>query len=257
MAMNGVLVLDKPSGPTCQKILSEFRKAYPKVKVGHTGTLDPFATGVLPVFIGEATKLIPYVEENTKTYSALLSLGSSTDTLDRLGEVEERIAVPPLSTDKVLKILEEFLGQRLQTPPRYSAVKVAGIPLYRYARKGIEMEAVPRLIEVFSMGLREFGPDFIRFVTQVSRGTYVRSLGSDIALALGTVGHLKELKRIQSGPFELEGSLNEADWARALTAPDFLEERLHFHSAKLLQGFRRIILKHRTQADRHRQGQTI
>jgi len=255
--MDGLLVLDKPAGPTCQKILSEFRRAYPKRKLGHTGTLDPFATGVLPVFIGEATKLIPYVEEETKTYMTLLSLGRATDTLDRLGETTEEASVPELSEDQVLKIFAGFLGQRLQVPPRYSAVKVQGTPLYSYARQGIDVTAAPRLIEVFTLELRELGDDFLRFETKVSRGTYIRSLGADIAEALGTVGHLRELRRLQSGPFGLQGSMSAADWSRALEEPQFLEERLRDHSEKLLKGFRRVSLKQQAQADRHRQGQTL
>src|SRR5215470_16806074 len=121
--MDGILVIDKPRGPTCQKILSMFRKAFPNEKVGYTGTLDPFATGVLPVFLGAATKLIPYIDESRKTYEALLRLGRSTETLDVTGKEVETAPVPPLDSGKVEAVFREFLGPRLQTPPRYSAVK--------------------------------------------------------------------------------------------------------------------------------------
>jgi len=253
--MHGILVLDKPRGPTCQQVLSRFRKAFPKTKVGYTGTLDPFATGALPIFIGAATKLIPYIPEDRKTYEALLKLGEETDTLDCEGMVIRRAEIPELSTDEIERVLKGFLGKRLQIPPKFSAVKIEGSPLYRWARKGIEKETPARGVEIFSLKLLDFKPPLIRFSTEVSRGTYVRSLASEIAGALGCVGHLTELRRLKSGPFDLERSVSlEGLSSKSLYQ---LYEINSKNISNLMNNFKAIRLINSHLADRILQGQTV
>lgn len=200
--------LDKPRGLSSNQALSQIKKKFKIKKMGHTGTLDPFATGVLPVFFDEATKLIPYLDDSTKTYLATLKLGSRTDTLDETGEMLEVKEVPILSEDLVLKVFQTFLGKRMQIPPQYSAVKVNGKAMYKYARAGKTVNLEPKHIQVFSLQLISFDQNSICFVAQVSRGTYVRVLGEEIAVALHTLGHLSELRRTQSGSFNIERSVS-------------------------------------------------
>jgi tRNA pseudouridine55 synthase len=242
--MHGVLILDKPQGPPCQKILSKLRKAISLKKVGYSGTLDPFATGVLPIFVGAATKLIPYIDEGKKVYEALLRLGEATDTLDCTGTIIEKAAVPPLEKNSIEELFQTFLGSRLQTPPSYSAVKVKGKPLYRYARQGISVEANPRPIEIFSLDLIDFDSSSIRFEVEVSRGTYIRSLASEISRALGTVGHLAQLKRLRSGPFCIEKAMSAEQFDELLTRPHEFIHPMSIYFDQLLVHFHRIEVSH-------------
>src|SRR5262245_34215960 len=255
--MEGVLVIDKPRGPTCQKILSVFRRAFPKEKVGYTGTLDPFATGVLPIFLGAATKLIPYIDEGRKTYEALLRLGQFTETLDDTSPVIETASVPPLDLKKVGGVLHQFLGPRLQTPPRYSAVKIRGVPLYRYARRGVDVSPDPKPIEIYSMELLEATPQTLRFVTEVSRGTYIRSLGAEIAQTLGTIGHLLELRRLKSGPFDLRGAVQGDHLENELENGTIFSKLMEKNLKRILRDFLWVELKNPQLARRHLSGQTI
>jgi tRNA pseudouridine55 synthase len=255
--MDGILVIDKPRGPTCQKILSVFRRAFPKEKAGYTGTLDPFATGVLPVFLGAATKLIPYINEGRKTYEALLRLGQSTETLDGTGKVTETSPVPSLDSKKVESVLNQFLGPRLQIPPRYSAVKIRGVPLYRYARKGMEVSPDPKPIEIYAIRLLEITPVTLRFVTEVSRGTYIRSLGAEIAQALGTVGHLLELRRLKSGPFDLQEAIEGDSLENEFEKNNVFQMVMDKTLRRVLNEFCSVELKNPDLVRRHLSGQTI
>lgn len=207
--MNGFLVLDKPAGLTSHDCVALVRAAVREKRVGHTGTLDPFATGVLPLAIGPATRFIQYLDEGQKVYEATLALGERTDTGDLEGEVVETASVPPdLDLD-----LASLVGEQMQEPPAYSAVKVDGKKLYEYARAGIPKRAAARPIHIYA--LQELGRTPYRFRVTCSRGTYVRVLGEDIARGLGTVGHLTQLRRVRSGPFE--GGLTLGALAQALT----------------------------------------
>ncbi len=218
--MRGFLVLDKPAGPSSHDLVGILRSLVGVKRVGHTGTLDPFATGVLPLAIGGVTRLIQFLDEEHKVYQAELELGTATETGDPEGEVVE--SGPRVSLDQVDTVLQSFVGQVTQRPPPYSAVKHKGRPLYAYAREGTLIHGEPRQIQVHSMQLLPIGevsneqPQVVRFEVACSRGTYVRVLGVDIAKALGTVGHLRSLRRLASGPFKIEQSIDLptlAEWA--------------------------------------------
>ncbi|MFZ5480587.1 MAG: tRNA pseudouridine(55) synthase TruB [Myxococcota bacterium] len=198
------LVVDKPPGVTSHDVVAVVRAVTGLKKVGHTGTLDPFATGVLPLALGGATRLIQYLDEDRKVYDAVVRLGVATDTGDPTGTAIAEKPVPPLARRDVEAVLATFLGQRMQTPPRYSAVKVAGRPLYEYARKGQEVEVKARPIRIDGMELVSLDAPRLRVVITCSRGTYARVLAEQIGEALGTVGHLEELRRIASGPFHVD-----------------------------------------------------
>ena len=203
----GFLVVDKPPGITSHDVVSVLRAVFGLKKIGHTGTLDPFATGVLPMAIGHATRLIPFLDEGVKCYEATIALGERTDTADCDGEVVASCDVPAVERRTVEAAMEGLLGEQLQRPPMYSAIKVAGKPLYKYAREGAQVEVKPRPIRVDEMRLIALERRTLRFSVRCSRGTYVRVLGESIAEALGTVGHLVQLRRTCSGSFSLAGSV--------------------------------------------------
>lgn len=202
------LVINKPPGVTSHDVVAAVRAVTGIKKVGHTGTLDPFATGVLPLALGGATRLIQYLDESIKVYDATIQLGSRTDTGDPTGEVIATADIPEITEDQILKVLAGQVGEQMQEPPAYSAVKVDGRPLYSYARKGEVKRAKPRKITIYDMELMSFIGDQIRVKMSCSRGTYARVLADDIAIALGTAGHLIELSRLRSGPFFLDDALS-------------------------------------------------
>ncbi|MDP2311504.1 MAG: tRNA pseudouridine(55) synthase TruB [Pseudomonadota bacterium] len=208
MSYDGFLVVDKPPGVTSHDVVAVVRAVTGLKKVGHTGTLDPFATGVLPLALGSATRLIQYLDENQKVYDAVVRLGSATDTGDPTGQVIEEQPVPAFTQKDLLAVLETFLGQRMQTPPRYSAVKVAGRPLYDYARKGQTVEVKARPVRIDAMELIDMDGPRVHVLIKCSRGTYARVLAEEIGVALGTVGHLEELRRLGSGPFQIEHAVS-------------------------------------------------
>ena len=206
--MLGFLVFDKPAGLTSHDIVGMMRAVTGIKKIGHTGTLDPFATGVLPLAIGPATRLIQYLDEGVKVYDATLKLGEATATGDPEGEVIERADVPALDVATIEAALVGFIGPQMQTPPRYSAVKVNGKPLYSYARKGLDVTAQPRPIRIDSIEVLSLTLPTLRVRVQCGRGTYIRVLAEEIGRALGCVAHLIALRREQSGPFMLDDSLS-------------------------------------------------
>lgn len=204
---SGFLVIDKPPGLTSHDVVAAVRAVTGVPKVGHTGTLDPFATGVLPLALGRTTRLIQFLDESIKVYDARIRLGSATDTGDPTGTEVRSAPVPALDRDKVEAVLQTFVGDRMQEPPAYSAVKVAGRPMYSYARKGVEVKAPARPIHLYSLELLDLAEGLIRVKISCSRGTYARVLADEIAIALGTAGHLEALSRDRSGPFWLEDAL--------------------------------------------------
>ncbi|HEX5034479.1 MAG TPA: tRNA pseudouridine(55) synthase TruB [bacterium] len=202
--MDGLLILDKPTGMTSQQALSRVRRALKVSKLGHTGTLDPLATGVLPIALGEATKIIPYLEEGTKSYRVTGRLGETTDSYDSDGAVLRRSDPSLVEASQLEAAVHGFLGTQEQMPPLYSAIKLRGRPLYDYARSGEDVERKPRRVHFESLELESFArPDFILRVT-CSKGTYVRSLVHDIGERLGCGAHVAALRRLASGPFTLE-----------------------------------------------------
>jgi tRNA pseudouridine55 synthase len=173
-------------------------------RVGHLGTLDPFATGLLPILIGEATKLAPFLQDGEKEYEGVIRLGVETDTLDRTGAEIQTAEVPPLTSTTLADAASRFTGRVVQQPPIFSAIKRDGVPLYRLARRGVEVEPPPpREVEISRLTLDAMDATSIHFVAACSTGTYMRSLARDIGIALGTVAHLAELRRLRNGSFTL------------------------------------------------------
>jgi tRNA pseudouridine55 synthase len=199
--VDGILVIDKPVGPTSHDIVDEVRKLLRQKKVGHTGTLDPVATGVLPLVLGKATKIARYLTGGDKAYRATFRLGVTTDTLDGAGEVIEEKPVE-VDEDRVREVLTRFVGAIDQIPPMYSAKKQDGKRLYELARQGVEVEREPKPVTVYAIDLLECAlPDFTVEV-RCSAGTYVRVLAQDVGEALGCGGHLHALRRTAAGPFD-------------------------------------------------------
>ena len=203
--MNGGIVIDKPAGPTSAEIVRQLKARLGKrTRVGHLGTLDPFATGVLPILVGEGTKLAPFLQEGTREYAGLFLLGRETDTLDSTGKVSRIAPVPTLHTAQLAVIANRFTGTIEQTPPIFSAIKRGGVPLYKLARRGIQVDPPqPRRIEIRRLELETADDDTIRFTVLCSSGMYVRSLARDIGIALGTAAHVSELRRVRSGAFSI------------------------------------------------------
>jgi tRNA pseudouridine55 synthase len=206
-----VLLLDKPLGCSSNDALQKAKWLLRAEKAGHTGTLDPLATGVLPLCFGAATKFSQLHLDADKTYEAVAQLGVRTATGDSEGEVIERREVPAISPERLAEIQARFTGQIEQVPPMHSALKKDGKALYEYARAGVEVERAARRIRVFELQLTLLEPALLKIVAKVSKGTYIRTLGEDIGLALGCGAHLRSLRRIATGPFEVSQCLTLAE----------------------------------------------
>ncbi len=222
--MDGVLVVDKPRGPTSFDVVRQVRSLLRIKKVGHTGTLDPMATGVLPLCLGEATKIAGHILEGDKAYDATVRLGAETDTQDAEGRVTAEAPVPPLTRALLESALERFRGTFEQLPPMYSAVKVDGKRLYELARAGEEVERAARRVTVHELTLRDFGATELKLSVRSSKGFFVRTLAFELGRALGCGAHLTALRRTASGPFTLSHALPLAQ-LQAL-APEALAARL-------------------------------
>ncbi len=212
--LDGIIVINKQKGYTSHDVVNIVKKIL-KEKVGHIGTLDPNATGVLPLLIGKGTKLSQFLIEHDKEYVVVLQLGIKTDTADGDGNIIERHDVRKtiLTKENVSSVLTSFIGKQNQIPPMYSAIKVNGKKLYEYARKNEQVELTPRQIEIYEINLLELNKEEnqIMFNVKCSKGTYIRSLCEDIALKLGTVGFMKELQRTVVGDFNLSNSIKVED----------------------------------------------
>ena len=206
--MDGIIIINKPKNYTSHDIVRKAKKLLNE-KVGHTGTLDPNATGVLPLLIGKGTLLSKYLIEHDKIYEAVLKLGEKTDTADGEGKVLESQNVEQsiLKKENIEKIFNNLEGKQEQIPPMYSAIKLNGKKLYEYARKGIEVEVKPRTIEIYKLELIKVENMEITFRVSCSKGTYIRTLCEKIAEELGTIGYMKDLKRIQVGEFNIKDSI--------------------------------------------------
>lgn len=209
--MNGILIINKLKGYTSHDIVAKVKKITGE-KVGHTGTLDPLATGVLPLLIGKGTLCSKYLMDHDKTYKVILKLGIKKNTGDGEGEIlqEENVNENLLKEQKVKNVLNNFLGEQEQIPPIYSAIKVNGKKLYEYARKGQEVEIKPRKITIYYIQLLKIDKENkeIEFEVSCSKGTYIRSLCEDIAKKLGTVGYMKELQRTRVGIFKIDQAIS-------------------------------------------------
>lgn len=207
MLMDGFLNINKPAGWTSHDVVARLRSLLKVKKVGHTGTLDPAATGVLPICLGKATKLARLLTETDKEYRAVMRLGETTDTQDATGKVLIRRAVEGLTEDRVREAMASFRGEIRQLPPMYSAVKVDGQPLYKAARAGREVERAERTVVIRRLDLIRMEGNDVTFEVTCSKGTYVRTLCEDIGERLGVGAHLNHLVRTRSGPFRIEESM--------------------------------------------------
>jgi len=217
--MHGIILIDKPAGITSAEVVRRIKARVKPSRVGHLGTLDPFATGVLPILVGDATKLAPMLEGGEKEYEGLIRLGQETDTLDRDGKVVREAAIPSIGEADLRAVERRFSGRIEQTPPIYSALKRGGVRLYELARRGVEVEPpAPRMVEIKRISLALEAPDALRFSAVCSPGTYARALARDIGVALGTVAHLFELRRIRNGNFHLKDAISLDDAIAALAS---------------------------------------
>ena len=201
--MNGIVIVDKPQEWTSQDVTARLRRVFNTRRIGHGGTLDPMATGVLPVFVGRGTRGVEFFEHAQKTYEAVLQLGITTDTEDTSGEVLERKDVH-ISETEMQEILSQFRGKIMQVPPMYSALKVNGQKLVDLARKGKTVERQPREIEIFELTMLEFSGETARLRVRCSKGTYIRTLCKDIGEALGCGGCMAELRRVSAGEYTID-----------------------------------------------------
>ena len=216
--VSGVLLIDKPQGMTSQQVVSKVKyllksDVHDSKKAGHTGTLDPMATGLLPICLGEATKFSHYQLDAIKSYQAIIKLGEQTDTGDAEGQIIATIPVPNVTQAMLQSVTEQFLGEIMQVPPMYSALKKDGKKLYELAREGIEVERAARPLTIYQLSLTPLSAQQLQLTVTCSKGTYVRVLAEDIAKALGTLGHLTALRRIQTGDFEIANAITLADFA--------------------------------------------
>lgn len=223
--MQGILIINKPKGFTSQDVVSKVKKILNIKKAGHTGTLDPLATGVLPVLLGNYTKLSKYLIEHDKIYRATVKLGEKRDTGDSEGNTIElkEVDTSKLSEENVKQVLESFLGKQKQTPPIYSAIKLNGKKLYEYAREGIEVKVEPRDIEIYDIKLLNINNLEIEFEVKCSKGTYIRSLCEDIAKKLETIGYMSLLNRILVDKFSIEEAI---DFETLEKIKDNIEDKL-------------------------------
>mgnify|MGYP001822774527 CR=1 FL=1 len=200
--ISGILLLDKPAGMSSNAALQKVKWLFKAAKAGHTGSLDPLATGLLPVCLGEATKASAFLLDADKRYVTTVRLGEKTATADAEGEVIETAPVPDISLEHLAEVLERLLGEIEQLPPMYSAVKHQGERLYKLAREGVEVERKLRTITIHDLACLDFDGSNLKLDIHCSKGTYVRTLAEDISEALGTVGHVAELRRTAVGPFD-------------------------------------------------------
>jgi tRNA pseudouridine55 synthase len=210
--MNGLVIVDKPEGVTSADVVRTAKRLL-AVKTGHLGTLDPFASGVLPLCVGDGTKIAQFLNEADKEYTGLIRLGEETDTGDPTGSVSRTQPVPRLDESRLLRAAAELTGEIEQIPPMYSAIKQSGTPLYKLARRGIEVDRHPRRVTIHAFELRRDDEKTLAFSVSCSKGTYIRVLAAEVAARLGTVGHLAALRRTKFGRFTEAQSVSLQDVA--------------------------------------------
>jgi tRNA pseudouridine55 synthase len=201
--LHGILLIDKPEGMTSAAVVRTVKKTLAADRVGHLGTLDPFASGLLPICLGEGTKIAQFLMVERKAYQGTIRLGSETDTYDLTGTVTRTAPVPALSPEMLQVLVHRFSGESWQTPPMYSALKHQGTPLYKLARQGVEIEREPRKIVIEQFVLNAIADDLLQFSLVCSKGTYIRTLALDIGQALGCGAHLATLRRTAFGSFDI------------------------------------------------------
>ena len=222
--LEGVLLVDKPTAHTSHDVVARLRRKLNMRRIGHAGTLDPMATGLLIMLIGKATRISQYLISLDKEYEGTITLGQTTDSQDADGEVMETRPVPPLTEDEVRTAMNSFLGDQYQMPPMYSAIKIDGVPLYKSARKGENVVREPRFIRVMSFELTRFALPQLDFRLRSSKGTYVRTIAHDLGQKLGCGAHLSALRRTATDRFNISQALT-LDAIEALPIPE-IERRL-------------------------------
>lgn len=269
--MEGILLVDKPLGPTSQRVVQKIKTRLKLKRAGHTGTLDPLATGILPVALGEGTKLIPFLEESRKIYQVTARLGVVTASYDADGEVLETRDISGVTPERIREHVNKFCGEILQIPPAFSAVKVAGRPLYRYARKQQVVAVPPRRVRIDRIEFLGWDPPHLELQVHCSRGTYIRTLVHDLGGELGCGAMVSQLRRLQSGPFSLDGALSlEQLLAGVPVGPASLVSPLqalgHLPSLEIFdpgemkrigQGVPLYCLRERLSEARHREGRIL
>ncbi len=222
--LDGALLIDKPAGPTSHDIVDAIRRRFGIKKVGHCGTLDPNATGLLIIVLGRGTKLSEKLMSNDKVYEGTIKFGEATNSYDADGELVSSLPVPLLTVEQLNQAAGEFVGDLMQTPPMVSAVKKDGVPLYKLARKGIEVEREPRLIHIYSFRFDAYQEPLGHFRIGCTKGTYVRSLAHELGQKIGCGAHLAALRRVTSGTFDVAQAA-PVDEVLKLTATE-LERRV-------------------------------
>jgi tRNA pseudouridine55 synthase len=202
-ALDGAILIDKPAGPTSHDVVDAVRRQFRLQKVGHCGTLDPMATGLLILVLGRGTKLSERLMADDKIYEGTIKFGETTDSYDAAGELMSSLPVPPLTLQQLNEAAEEFVGDQMQTPPMVSAVKKDGVPLYKLARKGVEVAREPRLIHVYTFKFSDYNEPCGQFRLACTKGTYVRSIAHELGQKLGCGAHLSTLRRVTSGKFDV------------------------------------------------------
>ncbi len=223
-AFDGALLIDKPTGPTSHDVVASIRRQFRLDKVGHAGTLDPNATGLLIILVGRGTKLSERLMSSDKVYEGTIKFGETTDSYDSDGEIVSSLPVPPLTLEQLNEYAAVFIGDQMQTPPMVSAVKKGGVPLYKLARKGVEVPREPRLIHIYNFRFSEYNEPLAQFRLACTKGTYVRTIAHEIGEKVGSGAHLSALRRVMSGKFDVADAIPLAE-ALALS-PEQLGKRV-------------------------------
>src|SRR5579863_3748377 len=223
-ALDGAILIDKPAGPTSHDVVDAIRRQFAIKKVGHCGTLDPNATGLLIIVLGRGTKLSEKLMSEDKVYEGSIKFGEATTSYDADGDLVSSLPVPPLTADELNQAGEEFVGDLMQMPPMVSAVKKDGVPLYKLARKGLEVERKARLVHIYNFKFSDYYEPIGHFRVACTKGTYVRSLAHELGQKLGCGAHLATLRRISSGKFDVADAI---EFEAALSLPlSELEKRV-------------------------------
>ncbi len=221
-ALDGAILIDKPSGPTSHDVVDAIRRHFNIKKVGHCGTLDPNATGLLIIVLGRGTKLSEKLMSDDKVYEGAIKFGESTSSYDADGELVASLPVPPLTVEQLNEAAAESVGDLMQMPPMVSAVKKGGVPLYKLARKGLEVEREPRLIHIYRFCFSSYEEPLGRFQIACTKGTYVRSLAHELGQKLGCGAHLATLRRLKSGKFDVANA-TEFETVLKLSEPELVK----------------------------------
>jgi tRNA pseudouridine55 synthase len=216
--LDGAILIDKPAGPTSHDVVDAIRRRFGIKKVGHCGTLDPNATGLLIIVVGRGTKLSEKLMGDDKVYEGTIKFGETTNSYDADGEILETRPVPPLTLDQLNEAAATFIGDQMQTPPMVSAIKIKGVPLYKLARKGIEVEREPRLVHIYNFRFTNYVPPLGQFKVACTKGTYVLSIAHELGQKLGCGAHLAALRRSVSGKFDVADATRLDDVLKLTTA---------------------------------------